>query len=72
MVVWKPDWKKPGYGPKCSVFDWSRDFTIWILETHTVWYSDESSIQVFGIQMVIFSRTLEGLQKRFNTNYDLF
>ena len=21
MVVWKPDWKKPGYGPKCPVFE---------------------------------------------------
>ena len=26
--------------------------TIWILDTHTVPYSDESSIQLFGIQMV--------------------
>ena len=43
MVVWKPDWKKPVYGPKCLVFDWSaksRYFTIWILDTHTVRYSD--------------------------------
>ena len=30
-----------------------RDFTIWIPDTHTVWYSGESCIQVFGNQMVI-------------------
>ena len=55
MVFWKPDFKKPIYGPKCPVFEWSaksHDFTIWILETHTVWYSDESGIKVLGIQMV--------------------
>ena len=48
MVVWKQDWKKPVYGPKCPVFEWSaksRDFTTWIPDTHTVlysvvWYSD--------------------------------
>ena len=55
MVVWKLDWKRPVCGPKCQVFEWSakwRDLTIWILDTHTVWYSDESGIHVFGIQMV--------------------
>ena len=29
MVVWKQDWKKPVYGPKCPVFKWfakSRDY----------------------------------------------
>ena len=54
-MVWKLDWKKPFYGSKLSVFKWSaksRDFTIWIPDTHTVQYSDESGIQVFGIQMV--------------------
>ena len=30
----------------------SRDFTIWILDAHTVQYLDESGIQVFSIQMV--------------------
>ena len=43
MVVWKPDWKKPVYGPKCPVFKWftnSLDFTIWMPDTHTVQYSD--------------------------------
>ena len=53
-VVWKPDWKKPLYGQKCLVFELSaksRDFTIWIPDTHIVQYSDESCIQVFGIQM---------------------
>ena len=48
MVVWKPDWKKPVYGPKCLVFDWSaksRYFTIWIPDTHT------AGIQMFGIQI---------------------
>ena len=47
--------KKPVYGPKCPVFEQSVkscDFTIWIPDTHTVWYSDESGIQVFSIQMV--------------------
>ena len=43
------------YVPKCLVFEWSpksHDFTIRIPETHTVQYSDDSSIQVFSIQMV--------------------
>ena len=34
--------KKPVFGPKCLVFKWSvksRDLTIWILDTHIVWYS---------------------------------
>ena len=56
MVVWKPDWKKPVHGPKCLVFEWSAkspDFAIWIPDTHAVWYSDESGIQVFSIQMVM-------------------
>ena len=58
IVVWKLDQKKPVYGPKCLVFEWSAkscDFTIWIPDTHTVRYSDESDIQVFGIQMVTVS-----------------
>ena len=55
MVVWKPDRKKPVIGSKCPVFKWSPkscDFTIWIPDTHSVRYSDESGIQVFGILMV--------------------
>ena len=47
--------KKPVYGPKSPVFEWSaksHDFTTWIPDTHTVQYSDESGIQVFGTQMV--------------------
>ena len=51
--------KKPGYGPKCLVFKWSaksRDFTIWIPNTQTVLYSDESGIPVFDIQMVTVSQ----------------
>ena len=40
MVVWKPDWKKPVHGPNCR--------HIWITDTHTVWYSDESGNQVLG------------------------
>ena len=54
MLVWKPDWKKPVHGPKCQVFEWSAkssDFTIWISDTHDVWYSDKSGIQMSGIQM---------------------
>ena len=42
MVVWKPDQKKPVYGPKCPVIEWSaksRNFTIWITDTQTVRYS---------------------------------
>ena len=38
-----------------SVFEWSsksRDFTIWKPDTYTVWFTDESSIQVFSIQMI--------------------
>ena len=49
MMVWKPDWKKPVYDWKCQVFEWSPkslNFTIWIPDTHTVWYSDESGIQM--------------------------
>ena len=49
IMVWKLDWK--------SLFlvkgtDKSRNFIIWIPNTHIVQYSDESSIQVSGIQMV--------------------
>ena len=47
--------KKACLWSKCPVFESSAkscDFTIWILDTHTVQYSDESSIHVFGIQMV--------------------
>ena len=47
--------KKPVYGPNCLVFKWSVkscDFTIWIPDTPSVWYSNESSIRVSGIQMV--------------------
>ena len=46
--------KKPVYGSKCPVFKWSakpHDFTIKILDTNTVRYSDEG-IQVFGIRML--------------------
>ena len=53
MVVSKLDWTKPVNGPKCLVLEWiamSRDF--WILDTHTVRYSDESGIMVFSIQTV--------------------
>ena len=35
--------------------------TIWIPDTHTVRYSDESNIKVFGIQMVTVSH-LRGIQ----------
>ena len=34
---------KPMQGPKCSVFEWldkSCDFTIWIVDTQSVWYSN--------------------------------
>ena len=44
--------KKPLQGPKCPVFEWSAkscDFTIRILYTHTVWYSNESSIQTVTV-----------------------
>ena len=47
--------KKPINGPKCLVFQWSAkscDFTIRKQDTLTVQYSDESGIQVFGIQIV--------------------
>ena len=58
--------KKACYGPKCTVFKWStksRDFIIWILDTHTVRYSDESNFKVFGIQIVIvqYERVPTGL-----------
>ena len=54
MVVWKSDWKslllvpnvRDLYGPPSHVT------TIWIPDAQTVQYSDESGIQVFGIQMV--------------------
>ena len=61
QMVWysngclKTGLKKPIYCPKCPVIKWSiksHDFTIWILNTHTVQFSDESGIQVFGIQLV--------------------
>ena len=43
MVVWKPDWKRPVYSPKCPVLEWSaksRELTILIPDIHTVWYSE--------------------------------
>ena len=60
MVVWKPDWKKPVYGQRCPIFEWSaksRDFTIWILDTHTVqysgvWYSDGNCIAVLFVSLI--------------------
>ena len=60
MVVWKPDQRESVYCPKCPLFEWSaksHDFTIWILDTHTVRYSDDSSIQVFCI-VVLFRSPL--------------
>ena len=42
-------------GTKFPVLEWSAkssEFPIWIPDTHTVKYSDESGIQVFSIQMV--------------------
>ena len=56
MVVWKPYWKKPVYGPKCPVFKMSAkscDFTSWIPDTHTVWYSDESGIQMVTVLLLV-------------------
>ena len=56
MFVWKLDRKKPVYGPKCPVCESSAkscDSTIWTLDTHTVWYSDESGIQVSVIQIQV-------------------
>ena len=32
MVVWKPDWKKPAYGPKGLVFEWSAK---WLYHLNT-------------------------------------
>ena len=55
MAVWKLDWKKTANGPKWLIIKWSpksRDLPIWIPDTHTVRYSDESSLQVFSIWMV--------------------
>ena len=57
IVVLKPDWRRPVYGPKCPVFKWffkSLDFTIWIPDTHTVQYSDKSSIQVFVFRWLLY------------------
>ena len=47
--------KKPVCGSKCLLFKWSAkssDFTIRILDTHTVQYLDLSSIQVVDVEMV--------------------
>ena len=51
--------------PKISVFEWSantHDFTIWKLDTHNVWYSDES-----GIQMVTVNETVQASQNHLIT-----
>ena len=55
MLVWIPDLRKPVYGPECPVFEWSArscGFNILIPDNHAVQYTDESGIQVSGIQMV--------------------
>ena len=56
MVVWKHDWKSLFIVQNVQYCnEWSaksRDFTIWIPAPYTVHYSDESSIQVFSIQIV--------------------
>ena len=44
----KTELKKPVYGPKCPVFEWSAkspDFTIWMPDTHSIWYSDKSGVR---------------------------
>ena len=49
MVVWKPHWKKPIYGPKCLVFKWSAkscNFTTWIPDTQTVRLEDSIGIWI--------------------------
>ena len=43
--------KKLKFSAKSHDFN---DFTIWIPDMYTVQYSDESGIQVFGIQMFFF------------------
>ena len=40
----------------------SHDLTIWIPDTHTVRYSDESDIQVFSIQMVTVFKWWSSIQ----------
>ena len=54
MVVWKQDCKKPVYGQKWQVFEWSAKscgYTIWIPDTHTVWYSDGyCTLEVCGLK----------------------
>ena len=46
MVVWKPDWKRPVYGKNVRYSNGlpSHVTTIWILDTHTVWYT---GVQIF-------------------------
>ena len=54
MVVWKLDWKKPVYGPKCSVFRWiwysgvgySDDYCI-TKTTDRMWTTDNFEYQTF-------------------------
>ena len=49
--------KKPVSGPKCPVFKWStksHDFILWILDTPSVRYSDESGIQVSSFRWLLY------------------
>ena len=35
-----------------QVIEESRDFTIWISDTHTIWYSDESGFQMVTVNEI--------------------
>ena len=62
LKIWKPDQKNVWFSNVSSfwivgfriptVFKWSAkscDFTIWIQDTHTLWYLDESGIQMVKV-----------------------
>ena len=53
--IWMVVWKRPVYVSKCPVFEWSaksHDFTIWIPDTHRVWYSDFIPVFVQSITLI--------------------
>ena len=67
--------KKPVCDPKCRILKYSAkscDFTIWIPDTHTVWYSYESGIQMVPVVGIRILETTVIDSFRYRTFYACF